>query len=84
LSDFPNDAIIGADNVDHESNVDERGLTMKLPSLLLLVQLAAQTPSPPPAPAGSNLEKASIAGTVLRAISGEPLARAEVKLSRVP
>jgi 5-hydroxyisourate hydrolase-like protein (transthyretin family) len=46
---------------------------MKLPLLLLLF---LQVATPP--------EKASIAGSVLRASSGEPLARAEVRLSRVP
>ena len=47
---------------------------MNLSALLLLVfQLTAQTPSP----------QASISGTVLRAVSGEPLARAEIRLTRV-
>jgi len=58
---------------------------MKLSLLLLLFfQLAAPPPSQPPSQTQSNPEKASIAGTVLRSVSGEPLARAEVQLTRVP
>jgi 5-hydroxyisourate hydrolase-like protein (transthyretin family) len=54
---------------------------MRLPILLLLLfQVAAQAP----APSQTKAEKASIAGIVLRSDSGEPLARAEVKLTRVP
>jgi len=53
---------------------------MKLPLLLLLLfQAAAQAPAPPQTPQ----EKASIAGAVLRADSGDPLPRAELRLSRV-
>ena len=53
---------------------------MKLALLLFLFfQVAAQAPTPPQAPP----EKASIAGSVLRADSGEPLARSEIRLTRV-
>jgi len=46
---------------------------MKLPLLLLLF---LQVATPP--------EKASIAGSVLRSVSGGPLSRAELRLTRVP
>jgi protocatechuate 3,4-dioxygenase beta subunit len=54
---------------------------MTLPLFLLLFfQVAPQSSNP----LQTKPEKASIAGSVMRAVSGEPLSRAEVRLTRVP
>jgi hypothetical protein len=53
---------------------------MKLPALLILViQIGVQSPLQP----ARTAEKASIEGIVLRSVSGEPLTRAELKLTPV-
>ena len=53
--------------------------TFKIATLLLLLQIG----TPPATQEERPVEKASIEGVILRSESGEPLGRAEVKLSRV-